>query len=197
MQSWHYHFPTPCLDTGQSHVVVLLGQLTLVDHDYFKCPQSTLLIYSLLQPQKKHFCSKMASTIYLRVWGLTPHLSYRHNWAEAVPQTYKPIFHNSDSQGWVKCNTCKMYTWICQIMMCIKCVSPPVGEILSQYGWYMLVLTVLVYLLIQYLSKKRSSQSPPPQTEQGQHQCLPISYLLIYLVQICIMSRSIVSTMWS
>uniref|UniRef100_A0A671UA72 Selenoprotein S n=1 Tax=Sparus aurata TaxID=8175 RepID=A0A671UA72_SPAAU len=55
------------------------------------------------------------------------------------------------------------------------CVSPSVGEILSQYGWYMLVLTVLVYLLIQYLSKKRSSQSPPPQTEQGQHQCLPIS----------------------
>lgn len=45
-------------------------------------------------------------------------------------------------------------------------VSIIVGEILSQYGWYMLVLTVLVYLLIQYLSKKRSSQSPPPQTEQ-------------------------------
>ncbi|KAM8762895.1 selenoprotein S [Acanthopagrus schlegelii] len=45
-------------------------------------------------------------------------------------------------------------------------VSIIVGEIFSQYGWYMLVLTVLVYLLIQYLSKKRSSQSPPPQTEQ-------------------------------
>ncbi|XP_044045328.1 selenoprotein S isoform X2 [Siniperca chuatsi] len=40
------------------------------------------------------------------------------------------------------------------------------GELLSQYGWYLLVVTVLVYLLIQHLSKKRSSQSSTPQTLQ-------------------------------
>lgn len=38
-------------------------------------------------------------------------------------------------------------------------VSQTAGEILSQYGWYMLIVTVLVYLLVQYLSKRRSSQS--------------------------------------
>ncbi|XP_026234909.1 selenoprotein S isoform X2 [Anabas testudineus] len=39
-------------------------------------------------------------------------------------------------------------------------------ELLSQYGWYLLVLTVLVYLLIQYLSKRRSSQSTAPKIMQ-------------------------------
>lgn len=38
-------------------------------------------------------------------------------------------------------------------------VSLTAREILSQYGWYMLIVTVLVYLLVQYLSKRRSSQS--------------------------------------
>ncbi|XP_023264070.1 selenoprotein S [Seriola lalandi dorsalis] len=44
-----------------------------------------------------------------------------------------------------------------------------VGDLLSQYGWHLLVVTVLVYVLIQYLSKRRSSQSrptSPPQTQQ-------------------------------
>lgn len=52
-----------------------------------------------------------------------------------------------------------------------------VGELLSQYGWYLLVLTVLVYLLIQHLSKRRSSQryrSSTPQTLPGQPQHLHI-----------------------
>ncbi|XP_039987568.1 selenoprotein S isoform X2 [Xiphias gladius] len=43
------------------------------------------------------------------------------------------------------------------------------GELLSQYGWYLLVVTVLVYLLIQHLSRRRSSQSchnSPQQTVQ-------------------------------
>jgi len=31
------------------------------------------------------------------------------------------------------------------------------GEVLSEYGWYLLLLTVAAYLLIQYLSKKRAS----------------------------------------
>lgn len=47
-----------------------------------------------------------------------------------------------------------------------------VGDFLSQYGWYLLIVTVLVYLLIQYLSKRRSDQkdrSPSPQPQQGQH----------------------------
>lgn len=47
---------------------------------------------------------------------------------------------------------------------------PTAGELLSQYGWYLMVVTVLVYLLIQHLSKRRSSQSDrsaPPQTPQG------------------------------
>lgn len=38
-------------------------------------------------------------------------------------------------------------------------LSQTAGEFLSQYGWYMLIVTVLVYLLIQHLSKRRSSQS--------------------------------------
>lgn len=48
-------------------------------------------------------------------------------------------------------------------------LSLTVGELLSQYGWFLLVLTVLVYLLIQHLSKRRSSQSSSgsaPQTPQ-------------------------------
>ncbi|XP_029354297.1 selenoprotein S isoform X2 [Echeneis naucrates] len=40
------------------------------------------------------------------------------------------------------------------------------GELLSQYGWYLLVLSVLLYALIQYLSRRRSRQSPPPHLEQ-------------------------------
>jgi len=39
------------------------------------------------------------------------------------------------------------------------------GEVLSQYGWHLLVLTVAVYLLIQYLSKRRARQ-PAPETVQ-------------------------------
>lgn len=49
----------------------------------------------------------------------------------------------------------------------LNSLSLTVGELLSQYGWYLLLVTVLVYLLIQYLSKRRSNQSnrssPPPQ----------------------------------
>ncbi|XP_042265097.1 selenoprotein S isoform X2 [Thunnus albacares] len=43
------------------------------------------------------------------------------------------------------------------------------GNLLSEYGWYLLAVTVLVYLIIQHLSKRRSSQnprSPLPQTPQ-------------------------------
>jgi len=39
------------------------------------------------------------------------------------------------------------------------------GELLSQYGWHLLVLTVAVYLLIQYLSKRRAShRNSAPET---------------------------------
>ncbi|TNN75333.1 Selenoprotein S [Liparis tanakae] len=51
----------------------------------------------------------------------------------------------------------------------LSSVSLLVGELLSQYGWYLLVGTVVVYLLIQYLSKRissRSSSSSPEQTLQ-------------------------------
>ncbi|XP_023151905.1 selenoprotein S [Amphiprion ocellaris] len=44
-----------------------------------------------------------------------------------------------------------------------------VGEFLSQYGWYLLAVTVMTYLLIQRLSKRRSTQngsSSLPQTPQ-------------------------------
>lgn len=44
-----------------------------------------------------------------------------------------------------------------------------VGELLSQYGWYLLAVTVMTYLLVQHLSKRRSSQrggSSLPQTPQ-------------------------------
>ncbi|XP_068177783.1 selenoprotein S [Antennarius striatus] len=48
-------------------------------------------------------------------------------------------------------------------------ISVIVEDILSQYGWYLLVVTVLVYLLIQHIIKWKSSQrdsSSPPQTQQ-------------------------------
>lgn len=42
-----------------------------------------------------------------------------------------------------------------------------VGDFLSQYGWYLLFGTVMLYLLILHLSKRRSSQrSPNPQAPQ-------------------------------
>lgn len=42
------------------------------------------------------------------------------------------------------------------------------GELLSQYGWHLLVVTVLVYLLIQHLMKRfsQSQRSSAPQTQQ-------------------------------
>ncbi|XP_034437598.1 selenoprotein S isoform X2 [Hippoglossus hippoglossus] len=43
-------------------------------------------------------------------------------------------------------------------------LSLTAGELLSQYGWYLLLVSVLGYLLIQYLSKKRSSQSSQSST---------------------------------
>lgn len=56
----------------------------------------------------------------------------------------------------------------------MKCwlISLTAEDLLSQYGWYLLAVTVLVYLLIQHLSKRRSRVpcSPPTQTPQGQHQ---------------------------
>lgn len=48
-------------------------------------------------------------------------------------------------------------------------LSLSAGDLLSEYGWYLLAVTVLVYLLVHYLSKRRSSQSPrspPPQSPQ-------------------------------
>jgi len=48
-------------------------------------------------------------------------------------------------------------------------LSLSAGSLLSEYGWYLLAVTVLVYLIIQHLSKRRSSQSPRsplPQTPQ-------------------------------
>lgn len=41
----------------------------------------------------------------------------------------------------------------------LSVLSLTVGELLSQYGWYLLAGIVMVYLLIQHLSKRRSSQS--------------------------------------
>lgn len=41
----------------------------------------------------------------------------------------------------------------------LSSVSVIAGEFLALYGWHLLVVTVAVYLLIQYLSKRRSSQS--------------------------------------
>ncbi|XP_071344170.1 selenoprotein S [Trachinotus anak] len=48
----------------------------------------------------------------------------------------------------------------------LSSLSVFVGELLSQYGWYLLVVTVLVYVLIQYLSKRRSSHNVRPHTDQ-------------------------------
>ncbi|XP_070759647.1 selenoprotein S [Enoplosus armatus] len=51
----------------------------------------------------------------------------------------------------------------------LSSLSTTVAELLSQYGWYLLAVTMLVYLLIQHLSKRRSSQSnhsAAPQTQQ-------------------------------
>ncbi|KAF7657796.1 hypothetical protein LDENG_00022370 [Lucifuga dentata] len=48
-------------------------------------------------------------------------------------------------------------------------LNQAVGAVLSQYGWYLLAVTVLLYLLIQHLSKRRSSRtssSSHPQTQQ-------------------------------
>uniref|UniRef100_A0A8D3AUZ3 Selenoprotein S n=1 Tax=Scophthalmus maximus TaxID=52904 RepID=A0A8D3AUZ3_SCOMX len=51
------------------------------------------------------------------------------------------------------------------------CVSSLLaGELLSQYGWPLLLVSVLGYLLIQYLSKwisRQSSNSSAPQTPQA------------------------------
>ncbi|XP_076011852.1 selenoprotein S [Genypterus blacodes] len=46
-----------------------------------------------------------------------------------------------------------------------------VADVLSLYGWYLLALMVVVYVLIQYLSKRKSSQahgttSSGPRTQQ-------------------------------
>lgn len=41
-------------------------------------------------------------------------------------------------------------------------LSMPAADLLSQYGWYLLAVTVMIYLLIQHLSKRRSR--PAPQT---------------------------------
>ncbi|KAM6950077.1 selenoprotein S [Lycodopsis pacificus] len=48
----------------------------------------------------------------------------------------------------------------------LSSLSLTVGELLSQYGWYLLAVTVLVYLLIQHLSKRRSSQSSSSSPQQ-------------------------------
>ncbi|XP_034536679.1 selenoprotein S [Notolabrus celidotus] len=47
-------------------------------------------------------------------------------------------------------------------------LSGAASELLSLYGWHLLVVTVLVYLLIQYLMKRfsQSRPSPAPQTQQ-------------------------------
>lgn len=46
------------------------------------------------------------------------------------------------------------------------------GELLSQYGWELLVVTVQVYLLIRFLIKRRSSRdrqdSPPPSPQDAE-----------------------------
>ncbi|XP_026148734.1 selenoprotein S isoform X2 [Mastacembelus armatus] len=43
----------------------------------------------------------------------------------------------------------------------LSSLSQMASELLSQYGWYLLVLTVLLYLLIQHLNKRRSQSSSP------------------------------------
>ncbi|KAM3876859.1 selenoprotein S [Diretmus argenteus] len=39
-------------------------------------------------------------------------------------------------------------------------LNQAVGEVLAQYGWYLMVGTVVLYLLIQHYSKRRSSKGP-------------------------------------
>lgn len=44
-----------------------------------------------------------------------------------------------------------------------------VGDVLSHYGWYLLAVTAVLYLLIQYFYRRRSEtlrNSPSPQTQQ-------------------------------
>ncbi|XP_074521757.1 selenoprotein S [Halichoeres trimaculatus] len=50
----------------------------------------------------------------------------------------------------------------------LSSLSELAGELLSQYGWHLLVVTVLVCLLIQHLKKRfsQSQRSPVPQTQQ-------------------------------
>ncbi|XP_029001033.1 selenoprotein S [Betta splendens] len=48
----------------------------------------------------------------------------------------------------------------------LSSISQIAGDFLSQHGWYILVFTVFLYLLIQHLSKRRSRQGSPPQLEQ-------------------------------
>ncbi|XP_029978297.1 selenoprotein S [Sphaeramia orbicularis] len=48
-------------------------------------------------------------------------------------------------------------------------LSMAVGDVLSQYGWYLLAVTAVVYLLIQYFHRRRSEalhNSPPTQSQQ-------------------------------
>nr|XP_046247568.1 selenoprotein S [Scatophagus argus] len=46
--------------------------------------------------------------------------------------------------------------------------SLTVGEFLSQYGWYWLAVTVLAYVLVQHLNKRRSSQREHNASQQTQ-----------------------------
>ncbi|KAL6112661.1 selenos [Pungitius sinensis] len=48
----------------------------------------------------------------------------------------------------------------------LSSVSLTVGELLSQYGWYLLAVSALLYLLILHLSKRRSSHSSTQPTLQ-------------------------------
>lgn len=54
----------------------------------------------------------------------------------------------------------------------LSSLSLSVGELLSQYGWHLLLGAVLLYLLIQYLNKRRSSRdgrdSPPPSPQDAE-----------------------------
>lgn len=93
------------------------------------------------------------------------------------------VYKTSNIPSFGLFHTCKSiyifhvkYVFKTRNLMCLL-LLPIVGEFLTQYGWYLLVVTVLVYLLIQHLSKRRSNQrdrSPPPQSQQGQHQRFPI-----------------------
>lgn len=50
----------------------------------------------------------------------------------------------------------------------LSSLSLTVGELLAQHGWYLLLASVLGFLLIQYLSKRRSSQSSHSSTPATQ-----------------------------